>query len=239
MTPSIFVFSALTCEAKPLIRQWRLNKSPAIHPFTLFSNAERVVVITGLGGVSMAGAVGYVMALFPDCQQPLLLNLGIAGHGQYSLGSLFLADKILNIENGKKFFPQLPFTVNCETATIASLAKPHHGYPENYLYDMEAAAFYEIACKFSTGELIHSLKIISDNAQSPMENITEAAVEQWVTQRLEKINAVIADLIALRRRLPVINDELYEQLLTKFSVTTTSTVRLKKTATKLANYNCK
>ncbi len=228
MTPYIFVFSALTCEAKPLIQQWRLKKSPDKHPFTLFADEVRVVVITGIGGVAMAGAVAYALALFPKRQQPLLLNLGIAGHSCYSLGSLFLADKIINIDNGKKFFPQLPFAVDCETATIATMARPQIGYPEDCLYDMEAAAFYEIAGKFSSSELVHCLKIVSDNAQSPLGNITEPVVDEWVTQQLGKINAVISELIGLRRRLPVIDDELCEQLLAKFSFTAASTVILKK-----------
>ena len=176
----------------------------------------------------MAGAVAYVLALFPKIQQPLLLNLGIAGHSHYSLGLLFLADKIINLDNGKKFYPQLPFAVDCETTTVCTVARPQNGYLEDFLYDMEAAAFYEIAGKFSTSELIHCLKIVSDNVQSPLENITELAVEQWVTLQIEKINAVIAEVLDLRRRLPVINDELCEELLAKFSFTVTGTVRLKK-----------
>lgn len=228
MSPSTFVFSALTCEAKPLIQHWRLKKTHEKHPFMLYADAEHVVVITGVGGVAMAGAVAYVLALFPDRQYPLLLNLGIAGHVWHSVGALFLAHKIVNTESGKKFYPQLPFMVDCETATVATVAKPQIGYPDDCLYDMEAAAFYEIAGKFSSSELIHSLKIVSDNAQSPLENITEPVVEQWVTLQLEKINAVIADLIDFRRRLPVIDDELCTQLLAKFPFTATSAIRLRK-----------
>ena len=227
MTPSLFVFCALLSEAKALIQQWSLKKNPDKHPFTLFADEERVVVITGMGGVTMAAAVAYVLALFPCRQQPLLLNLGIAGHRLHSLGSLFLADKIINTDSGKKFYPQLPFAFNCGTITVASVAKSQIGYPEDYLYDMEAAAFYEIAAKFSSSELVHSLKIVSDNSQSPIENISESAVEQWVTAALVSINALIAGLHSVRQSLPQLDYRLDEQLLAQFHFTAANAAKLK------------
>lgn len=226
MSPSIFVFTALNCEAKPLIRSWRLKKHSHNQPFAIYSDAERVVVVTGIGKIAMAGAVGYTLSLFPNIRHPLLLNIGIAGNRRHSLGSLYLADKIVDANTGKKFYPQLPFAIACETAAVATLATPHAGYAEDCLYDMEASAFYEMACKFSSSELIHSLKIVSDNAESPLENITESLVEEWCIRQIDAIDTLIARLHTLRQSLPVTDLGLYWQLLGEFHFTSTSAVKL-------------
>jgi len=52
-------------------------------------------------------------------------------------------------------------------------------------------------------------------------------VEQWATDQLESINALIASLIGIRQHLPQVNDSLYKQLLTQFHFTATSTAKLK------------
>ena len=100
--PAVFIFIALACEAKPLIQKYALKKLSQQHPFELYSNDKIAVIITGVGKVAMAGAVTYSMAIFPEIQKPLLLNLGIAGHKNKPLGAMYLADKIIDAENSKK-----------------------------------------------------------------------------------------------------------------------------------------
>lgn len=224
---SVFVFTALSCEAKPLIRHWRLKKHPVKHPFEIYSDDERVVVVTGLGKVAMAGAVAYTLALFSGYSYPLLLNIGIAGHGWHGLGTLYLADKIVDAETGKKSYPQFPFTSECKTATVTTQASPATGYGEDCLYDMEASAFYEIASKFSTSELVHSLKIVSDNAKSPLEAISVNLVDGWISEHLETFDNIVERLGNGRQLLPDEEFDIYGQLLGQFHFTVSNAVKLK------------
>lgn len=227
MSPSIFVFIALHCEAIPLIKAWRLRKPAGKHPFSIYADERRVVVITGIGKASMAGAIGYTLALFPNSTQPIFLNLGIAGHRTYELGAIFLADKIIDQETQRRFFPQLLFSAPCPTATVATLAKPHNEYAETALYDMEASAFYELAAKFSSHELIHCLKIVSDNELSPMKNITETRVESWCEKRLTMIDGVLTQLSSLQKALPSMYSEEYQWLFSAFHVTASNEIKLR------------
>lgn len=191
-SPNIFVFCALACEAKPLIKAWRLKKLPAAdHPVAIYADQQRVVVITGVGKLAMAGAVGYVMAVFANPVLPILLNLGIAGHRTHEPGNLVLGHKIMDSESGRSFYPQLPFTVSVPTDSVFTQAKPNTDYPTEGVFDMEASGFYEMAVKFSSSELIQVVKIISDNAQSPVTEITEIAVEKWVDSQLSNILLLI------------------------------------------------
>ena len=227
MPPTTFIFAALSCEAKPIIQSRQLKPIPGKHPFSVYANADCLLVVSGIGKVAMAGAVGYALALFPQAEHPLLLNLGIAGSRDESLGSLFLADKILDQDSGKTFYPPLVFNAVCKTKMVITVAAPQQTYTADCLYDMEAAAFYEIAGKFSSAELIHSLKIVSDNASSPLANINPQRVETWVTENLRPISLLLTQLQALRQCLPVADDSLYQELMAQTHFSVSNTVILK------------
>lgn len=229
-SPAVFVFCALGCEAKPLITAWRLKKltSPGLL-FSIYADQTRVIVVSGVGKVAMAGAVGYALALFANRHPaPLLINLGIAGHLKRPVGAVFLTHKIMDDETGRKFFPQLPFIPPCETLSLTTYPKPQAAYVGDDLYDMEAAGFYEMAVKFSSSELIHVVKIISDNAHSPLGNINESIVEHWITGQLETIKALFNSLSHLQQTSPATTvSPLLGQLLEQFHFTVTNTSKLK------------
>lgn len=227
-SPSIFVFCALACEAKPLIKAWRLKKLAGInHPFAIHADAQRAVVITGMGKTAMAGAVGYAMALFDADPAPIMLNLGIAGHGGEPLGTLCLGHKISDSETGKVYYPQIPFTAACPTHSVATQAKPRIDYSTETLFDMEASGFYELAVKFSSSELIHVLKVVSDNNQVPISAIDEIAVEQWIAQQLRAIEDLLNSLSLSCRQMKPAEVPLYEQLLEEYRFTVSGNLKLK------------
>lgn len=181
-----------------------------------------------MGMIEMAGAIGYTMALFANPDMPILLNLGIAGHRSHTLGNLILGQKIINPETNRNFYPQLPFAVQCATEAIATRLHPEAQYLDDYVYDMEAAGFYEIAVKFSSCELIQVVKVISDNAQSPISVITEAAVERWVDSQLANIQILIEQLTHLRSFTLMDNIErIQQQLSEQFHFTVSHSIKLK------------
>ena len=228
-SPSVFVFCALACEARPLIHAWQLKKVASKGgAFTLYASDEKIVVVTGIGKLAMAGAVGYALGLFADHHQPpVLLNLGIAGHRSYPVGAVCLAHKIVDIDSGRSFFPQLPFAVPCTTLALATHAKPHVSYVGDELYDMEAAGFYEMAVKFSTSELIHAVKVVSDNAETPIANIDASLVENWIGGQIPVIEGLLIQLSKMQQVLQAQDSTLYQQLLTQFHFSVTSALKLK------------
>lgn len=226
LAPRTFIFVALPCEAKPLIRAWRLKKPPGKQAFAIYQNNDTVLVVSGLGKIAMAGAVAYTMAQFSDAQQPILLNLGIAGHPHQPIGCCLLADMIIDAESGRRFYPQLPFKPPCPTSALKTFTKVNTGYAEDCLYDMEASAFYEIASRFSTNELIHCCKVVSDNSSSPLENICETSVDTWIGAQLHVLDRLVANLVELKQLLPTPDCELHRQLLSQFHFTTSNAIKL-------------
>ena len=225
---SIFIFCALACEARPLINSWQLRKLPsAAHPFGIFVGEDRVLVVTGIGKTNMAAAMGYVLALFNKPQSPVLINLGIAGQRDELRGALCLAHKVLDRESGRCFYPQLPFTVPCKTYSVVTSCRPNIDYSADEMYEMEASGFYEIGVKFSFSELIQVVKIISDNAQSPIADINETLVEGWVDAHLPIIESVIDQLTHMRQQCIVTTDDVYCEIFETFHFSVSRSLKLK------------
>lgn len=226
--PSIFIFCALPCEAKPLIQAWQLKKLPQPKlPFAIYAHNDRAVIITGIGKTAMAGAVGYTLALFNTCISPILINLGIAGHRQEMLGAFCLANKVIDSETGRVFYPQLAFPIPANSHSVSTHSKPYIEYADDALYDMEAAGFYEMAVKFSTSELIHVVKIVSDNQQSSITNISEALVEDWITQNLLIIENCLKTMREMRQKLQRSESVWQENLIKEFRFTVSGELKLK------------
>lgn len=227
LEPKIFMFIALDCEAKPLIKYFNLKKQAATHAFSVYKNEQYVLTVTGVGKVAVAGAVAYTLALFPNVHLPVLMNLGIAGHKSYAIGNLYLASKIVDGDTGKKNYPQLVAGNFPETSENKTVSIAVSEYEANCLYDMEASAFYEMAVRFSSAELIQCLKIISDNELSSVDNINAKFVTGWVQNQLIEINQVIVSLLNLRECVAQREWGEFHHIVKKWHFTVTGEIRLK------------
>jgi adenosylhomocysteine nucleosidase len=225
--PRIFIFAALPCEAKPLVEHFNLKKDTAIQPFAVYSNQDTCLTVTGLGKSAMAAGVAYTQALFASVEHPVLVNIGIAGHKDHAVGSLFLIDKITDADSQKRYYPPLVFTPPCATANIQTVSKPQLVYDPQHLCDMEASAFYETAVRFSTGELIHCLKVISDNESSPADNIQPKQVESLIAAHVAVVEALIAELSRLAVLVTSPESGLFEELIQRFHFTASEQGQLK------------
>ena len=63
---------------------------------------------------------------------------------------------------------------------------------------MEGSAFISVANRFTSAELIQSIKIISDNAENPAQRLKTGAVETLFVPHLDIIDQVFLQLWKLR-----------------------------------------
>ena len=223
-----FIFTALPCEAKPLIEHYKLKKDNTVQAFNIFRNTTTALTVTGIGKNAMAAGVAYTQALFQSTQNPILLNIGIAGHSKHPVGSLFLADKIGDADTSRLFYPPLVFTPPCRTHYVQTFAQPQLSYHFDYLCDMEAAAFYETAIRFTTGELISCLKIVSDNQEIPSCNIKPAMVSDLVSQHLPVIDTLITNTIKLTDNLTLQTINNYNQIINQYRLSVSEQIQAQK-----------
>jgi adenosylhomocysteine nucleosidase len=226
-TPRIFIYAALPCEAKPLVEHFNLKKDTTVQPFAVYVNQDICLTVTGLGKSAMAAGVAYTQALFASVEHPMLVNIGIAGHKDHAVGSLFLIDKITDFDSQKSYYPPLVFTPPCPTANIQTVSRPLLVYDRQHLCDMEASAFYETAVRFSTGELILCLKVISDNELSSVENIQPNQVASLIAAHVAAIETLLAELSGLAKLITAPEPAQFAELTQRYHFTASEQGQLK------------
>jgi nucleoside phosphorylase len=223
-----FIYSALLCEAKPLIDGFWLKKDTNIDCLSVYSNNSICLTVTGVGKTSMAAGVAYTQALFPPIKNPIMLNIGIAGHKDHPIGNLFLVDKISDCDTDRRYYPPLVFTPPCSTYSLQTSARPQLTYPEGNLCDMEASAFYETAVRFSTGELIQCLKIVSDNQSSSINAVNPAQVSSLIADQISHIETILVTLTKLAEIFNTPESNQLDQILTQYRFTANEQLQLRK-----------
>lgn len=192
----VFIVCALACEAAPLISHYRLKGDSNRSPFSFYEGESFSLIISGVGRIQTAAAVGYLQALSKHRSHPIWINVGIAGHRTMTLGAGVLAHQIIDQASGHTYYPQFVVDRPVTTGVIMSVDKPEQDYALDVVYDMEASAFWQIASKMTTAEFVHAYKIISDNQQSPLHAISKKRVHQWMEDHLPPLTTFIDKLKA-------------------------------------------
>lgn len=222
------ILTALPCEAKPLIAHYGLKRRMSEDAFTIYEKNGIALAVTGVGKAAMAAATAYAFMLFGKPDRAVWLNVGMAGHQDHALGEIFMAHKITDGDTGQRWYPPIAFRALWASEHLYTVSRPCHDYEQDFLYDMEASAFYATAARFSTAELIQCLKIVSDNRRSPARNIHAAQVSQWVEAKLPVIDGVLESLQALAQSLPRQDGALSRQYLERWHFTRQEQIQLKR-----------
>ncbi|MCP4490812.1 MAG: hypothetical protein GY820_26385 [Gammaproteobacteria bacterium] len=190
--------AALSCEVKPIIDYYRLQKSTQHCRFDLYHKDNICCVVSGIGQNAVAAATAWVAAL--NISQPVIawINIGIAGTAQDEVGSIFWVDKILS-HNAATYCPVPLLKSNIASRSCFTLGEPSTDYKPGLLYDMEASAFFTTATQVSTTELVHCLKIISDNKNHPPQR-DKAKISQLIQQNIDRIDTFANNLLQLKTK---------------------------------------
>ncbi len=177
---------ATYCEAEPLIKKLNLKKSTCSKIFEIFSNKKYSLIISGIGKINSALSVADIFYQFKQNYNNIWINIGIAGHKTFQIGKLLVVNKITDFESEKCFYPFFLKDVNVPKENCITFSKPNYNY-SNILYDMEASGFFLAANKFSTKELIHSLKIVSDNESLKFQNFSKGQIKSLIADNIDEI----------------------------------------------------
>ncbi len=192
----INIITALQCEARPLIDHYRLRGNAKHSAFRCYQNDELRLVISGIGKLAAATATTYLAS--SDTQTTSgWLNPGIAGHADHAIGTPLLAHKLIDAASEQQWFPGIVIPTPCASETLTTADRPEAEYRPGTMIDMEASGFYAAASRFQSCELIHSLKIISDNHNQGTGQITEKNTTTLIHDNLSTIDAVISELQTL------------------------------------------
>lgn len=178
MTAKLNIVVAFPAEARFFLDQYQLNRIKTASKFPIYQNRQKNIhlIVTGLGKIRSAAAVGYLHAFSGAFTETVYLNAGIAGAMDAGIGEIFLANQIVDSALDKIFYPFMPVWDNPKSCKIITVDKPAKNYSADGLIEMEAAGFFTAALNMVTLEQIQTLKIVSDNQLNPEPNIATSKI---------------------------------------------------------------
>ena len=189
-----FVIATYT-EAVPIIKYYKLKQINRITPFNIFvdKNSDVSLIISGIGKVASSSAVSFLYCIFKQKKNSIWINIGIAGFGKGKIGEIFLVNKITDHITKKNYYPSIVFendipTLGCQTYEI-----PNFNYTSR-LHDMELTGFFETAIKFSSNELVQSLKIVSDNNENKIDKNDKKFISDLISKKINTIDILTRKL---------------------------------------------
>jgi len=216
-----FIHCALSAEARPLIDAHRLKQIES-KPFAVYQRENDFLVVSGIGKLACAAAIAYVYGKYAH-PNDVWINVGVCGAKGYETGKTLLVNKLIDVATSKTFYPPLPPLSNLESEILYCVDTPELAYNHPGLYDMEASAFYFTANRFSTAELVQSIKTVSDTDNSGIGHVDKAYVIKCVDALLQPLQSMKAHLLELAESLP--SDELvlpiYHELCKRFHFSAT------------------
>jgi len=191
----IHIFCALACEAQPIIQNFKLTELKQFDLFRIYQTKDKEIslIISGIGKLNAASAVSYHHACMNTLAGDIWINIGVAGHKNISIGEARLVNKIFDEQTKACWYPQIIFAAACDSISLTTLDAPSTHYQDD-LFDMEASGFYQMAIRLGTAELIHCIKIISDNTEQPTSTINADKVKKIISSQMEIIEQTIEQL---------------------------------------------
>ena len=225
-TMPINLLVALNSEARPLIEHFDMKPDPLLSRLRVFSVDNMRLVICGIGPAAAATAVGYLSASDPT-ENPVWVNIGVAGHPDAAIGRCFLVDKLIEEVTQRTQYPSVSFRSALPSATLRTVVSPQTDYPHDALYDMEGSSFFEAATKFTSVELVSLVKLVSDNRDHPLEKITKQFLYGLVKENIDAIAEVIGKISALAAERDTIDDSFAQKWLYQRRATATQCLQFK------------
>jgi|TARA_E500000178_G_C16883845_1_gene690290 adenosylhomocysteine nucleosidase len=183
---------ALRNEARPLVEKFKLSKI-SDNPFPLFGNKHHRLIISGIGRISSAAATGYLLGKMQFRPEPII-NFGLAGHGEFKVGDLFLANRIFHEQEKNTHYPPQLLKTGIPSSALQTCDLAESNYLEKIGYDMEAHAFCTVSYKSITRELVQVLKLVSDNPIEPLSGFDPQIASKLIYQQINKIEAVVMEI---------------------------------------------
>ena len=212
------IVTALLCEAKPVILKYKLKKITGNHPYQIFQDNKLSLIISGVSKAASASASGYAHAIKASPSHSAWLNIGMAGHSKFEIGSGFLVNKIHDRSTEQTWFPPIVFEPPCTSDKLVTVDRPESEYKFDGGVDMEASGFYSTASRFTTNELVQSYKVVSDNPRSPVRKFSTNEATDLINRNMEDISFLVDQLLndshelSALNKIPIMFDQIQNQI---------------------------
>ncbi len=169
---------ALLPEAKPLIEklEMKLLSSDTLHPIYSNETGTDWLVISGVGQLNAASGSATLYQSCPKANTAIWVNIGIAGGSIAGIGELLYINSIRKKHKTRTFYPFIFPKIKIKNASLVTYDSPQKNYNQDYIFDMEAWAFYETIQKRVNREFIAVFKVLSDTSEASMNSLTKLKI---------------------------------------------------------------
>jgi len=188
---AICIITALPAESRAFIDAFNL-KPILDHGWRLYGEEKYLLLQTGIGKLKAAAAVSALLHSRKDITT--LINAGIAG-GHLPVGKAVIANRVTDSGTGASWYPHMPplrVLSDVENLPLETLDQPSSDYQLDKIFDMEAAGIMSAANHYLSSDSIHFLKVISDNAESPISAFDPRTVTHTM-QALVPLTSTLAE----------------------------------------------
>ncbi len=185
---------ALKEEAQVILDHFELKvvNEKTIYPIYKNKQETHWLIISGIGQSNAAASTAYLYLYSEASTYTSWINVGIAGSDKGNYGDLYLVDKISTYNRKKSTFPSTMPKTYLPKMHLFTSDIPISNYSTHELIDMEGSAFFDIASKLTSKELICLMKVISDDPYNDIKNITKKKISKLIKENLSKIIDVIS-----------------------------------------------
>jgi len=176
----IYFVIALKAEAQAFVDKYKLTKSK-LGDFTLFSNGNMKLIISGMGVKNARIATQTLINNFDISDDDIYVNIGICGADKaYIIGQL--------VEIGTIVYENISYAFHTDKETLTCVS--HEISEDNYaLVDMESYGFYDAVTHNPAIKKFHILKVVSDHFQPQL--VTKDASKSLIFNTINDINKLI------------------------------------------------
>ena len=184
------LITALPAESRPLLDALKLRQAREKY-LRLYESERYLLLETGVGKLRSAAATAALLQCRPDVST--IVNVGIAG-GALAYGKTVIAHHVSDNASGAQWYPHLPATTpfrKAASASVCTLDAPCTQYRSGVVFDMEAAGIFSAASNYLSTSQVHSIKVISDNADNELQAINKTVVTTLLQEALCQITPIL------------------------------------------------
>ncbi len=176
-----YIVVALKPEAQAIVEKFKLKKSK-VDSYTLFTNDEIKLIISGIGIENARLATQTLINYFDICDEDVYINIGICGASHsYAIGEL--------IECGGVFYDGLEYSIDTQKPLICCVREAVSDDGEKDLVDMESYGFFDAVMHNPAIKEFHIYKVVSDHFEP--EKVTKEQTKELMADALKGANSVI------------------------------------------------
>ncbi len=191
----IYIFTALFCEAEPLIDKYDM-KPDGGYPFGGFVSPDgRIrIILTGVGKTGAAAAVSYSCEKYGIGANDFVINIGTSAGGAARHGA-YLINKVTDKDTGRTYYPDMLYNTGLRESAVTTLSgiagQDLTSSDDDMLWEMEASGFCDAARLFMPPHKVQLIKAVSDGGAENGEELTEEILVTTVRDSLDDITSAI------------------------------------------------